>query len=330
MEATELIERYVYQVGQQLPRKKQADIQLELRSLLHDTLEERAAAAGKEPTEKMVADILHEFGRPETMAAQYRPERYLIGPKLFPHFLFTIRLVSAVFAVVFVVLFAIPLLTESGYDNILLYAWNLLIDLGGNLLFSVGVILAIFAAIEYYIDPDELEESATVSEWDPLTLPQVVEESARIKRGELIFGVVMGVLMIVLFNLYPEKIGYFNTIGDGAVVLPLFAQEFFVHVPWLTASWIMDIVLKLAVLRNGRWTPITRWMEFAFALFGLYVLYRIVNGGPILTIAGLTTLVRFALRIAMVVTVVDLLVKLYRLLFKRPSSPNQTFKSRIA
>ena len=84
MEVNELIERYVHEVGQNLPRKMRADIELELSSLVHDALEERAADAGKEPNIKMAADVLREMGKPETMAAQYRPEQYLIGPQLFP------------------------------------------------------------------------------------------------------------------------------------------------------------------------------------------------------------------------------------------------------
>jgi hypothetical protein len=86
MEANELIERYVHETGKNLPRKMRADIQMELNSLLMDTLEERAAESGKVPTADMTADLLREFGKPEEMAAQYRPDQFLIGPALIPVF----------------------------------------------------------------------------------------------------------------------------------------------------------------------------------------------------------------------------------------------------
>ncbi len=321
MEATELIERYVYHVGQQLPRKTQADVQEELRSLLHDTLEERAVATGKTPNDKLAADILCEFGKPEDIAAQYRPARYLIGPKQFPYFLFGIRLVSVIFLIMYLVLFSIPFLSEKTDHNVMLYAWRLLVELGDNLLFSVGLILAIFAAIECFIDPAKREEQSTESTWDPLSLPKAVEESQQIKRGQYIFSIIWTTFLIVLFNVYPEKIGYLATTSEGAVLLPLLAHDFFIHVPWISTSWIMLIILKLSVLRKGRWTRITRWMEFAFGLFGLYVLYRIINGGAILTFGRLTIIARFVLCIAMIITIVDLVAKLYNLLFKWPAQP---------
>lgn len=40
MNANEMIERYVHEVGRHLPRKNREDIQMELHSLLQDTLEE--------------------------------------------------------------------------------------------------------------------------------------------------------------------------------------------------------------------------------------------------------------------------------------------------
>ena len=81
MNSNEMIDRYVNEVGENLPRKMRADIEMELRSLLLDALEERAEA---EPSAKETAAFLQEFGSPETIAAQYRPAESLIGPKLFP------------------------------------------------------------------------------------------------------------------------------------------------------------------------------------------------------------------------------------------------------
>ena len=45
--SVELIDRYLHEVGQHLPGRMRADVQAELHSLLIDTLEERARAAGR-------------------------------------------------------------------------------------------------------------------------------------------------------------------------------------------------------------------------------------------------------------------------------------------
>jgi hypothetical protein len=69
MEANEMIDRYVHEVGQHLPGKARADIKMELRSLLLDMLDEQSDG---QPTPKMAAAMLRDFGHPEEIAAQYR------------------------------------------------------------------------------------------------------------------------------------------------------------------------------------------------------------------------------------------------------------------
>ena len=54
-----LIDRYIHEVGRHLPRKNRSDIQAELRSLLTDSLEDRA---GTKTSEADVAALLKEFG----------------------------------------------------------------------------------------------------------------------------------------------------------------------------------------------------------------------------------------------------------------------------
>jgi hypothetical protein len=146
--------------------------------------------------------------------------------------------------------FFIPFLSERIDHHVMLYAWRLLVDLADNLLFSIGLTLAVFAAIEFFTDRAKREVPATETSWDPLALPKAVEKSQQIKRGQYVFSIVWTILLIVLFNLYPEKIGYLAASAEGAVIVPLLAQAFFVHVPWISAAWIMLISLKLLALSD--------------------------------------------------------------------------------
>ena len=82
MNATEMINRYVNEVGEQLPGKTRADIEQELRSLIQDAVDERSAAGEEQPTTEAVAAILREFGAPAVIAARYRPAEVLIGATL--------------------------------------------------------------------------------------------------------------------------------------------------------------------------------------------------------------------------------------------------------
>ena len=100
MNADEMLTRYVHEVGRHLPRKNREDIQMELRSLLQDSLDEQTADSGLEPSPKIVAELLREFGSPEEIAARYRPEQVLIGAQIFPTYKLVSTIVLAVIAAV--------------------------------------------------------------------------------------------------------------------------------------------------------------------------------------------------------------------------------------
>ena len=117
----DLIERYVYEVGRQLPRKNRADIQVELKSTLVDTLEDRVAG---EPTQEDEIELLKEFGPPQKVAASYWPQgQYLIGPNLFPLFRMVVAIVLTVFVIVKLVLLGIGVVFNQEVLSFLCYAW---------------------------------------------------------------------------------------------------------------------------------------------------------------------------------------------------------------
>ncbi|HRO25711.1 MAG TPA: hypothetical protein PLR07_15595, partial [Promineifilum sp.] len=78
---SDLIERYVHQVGRHVPQKERAEITAELRSQIQDQLDDRYEGA---PTADNIADVLRELGDPRAMALSYGGAQYLIGPELYP------------------------------------------------------------------------------------------------------------------------------------------------------------------------------------------------------------------------------------------------------
>ena len=88
-----LIDIYISEVGKHLPRKSRLDIQEEIRSALQDLLEDRSQQSGRPIDDDLIVEVLKEYGSPEKVAASYLPERYLIGPQLFPAFLKTVQIV---------------------------------------------------------------------------------------------------------------------------------------------------------------------------------------------------------------------------------------------
>jgi hypothetical protein len=328
MKANEMIDRYVHEVGRHLPRKNREDIQMELRSLLQDTLDEQLAGSDLEPSTKMVAELLREFGSPEDMAARYRPEEVLIGAQLFPIYKLVITIVLAIVAAVhlFGVLYVLLQGEMADLGKTLLES---LFSFGQFAFLNLGLITVVFAVVER-VEGDELGiETKKATDWDPYQLPPV-KDPDRINRFEMIVGIIFAALFIVAFNFFFEVIGFIDFTGEDRGVIPLLAGEFRQHVPWLTASWILDSLLKVAVLARGRWLRQTRWLQVAVDSFGIFVLFRIFISTTISVVPFFTTIAKGIILLIMIIGVLEILGLLYRLLFGRPFVPNNFFKSRLA
>ncbi|NJC41408.1 hypothetical protein GGQ87_001666 [Brevundimonas alba] len=88
----DLIDRYLNAVAAQLPQDERADIVAELRDLILSRFEAREEELGRALTEDEQEAILHEIGHPLVVAARYRkgPDS-LVGPELFPYWLFAVK-----------------------------------------------------------------------------------------------------------------------------------------------------------------------------------------------------------------------------------------------
>lgn len=85
----DIIERYLEAVAAQLPTEDREDIVAELRDLILSRVEAREEELGRALSDEEKEAILHQIGHPLIVAARYRkgPDS-LIGPALFPYWLF--------------------------------------------------------------------------------------------------------------------------------------------------------------------------------------------------------------------------------------------------
>lgn len=93
---TDLVDRYLSSVRRSLPASKADDIVAELRDVLSSRIEDREESLDRPLRRDEVAAILKDFGHPLVVAAGYKPHQYLIGPQIFPFYLFTMKVVGAV------------------------------------------------------------------------------------------------------------------------------------------------------------------------------------------------------------------------------------------
>jgi hypothetical protein len=110
----DLIDRYLNAVAAQLPQDERADIVAELRDLILSRFEAREEELGHALGEDEQEAILREIGHPLVVAARYRkgPDS-LVGPELFPYWLFGVKAGLLVLGAVYALTLLIRLISGS-------------------------------------------------------------------------------------------------------------------------------------------------------------------------------------------------------------------------
>ncbi len=263
---TELIDRYVHQVGNYLPAKERAEIEAELRSQIQDQLEDRF---GGDPSEEEIVTVLTELGDPRRMAASYRGDQYLVGPTLYPTMVMVLRHGLLLIPAVVIFLSIFGALTSPAAIPLLQFLVDVFVAVvQAELIFSAVVVL-FFAILQH--SGSTLDEQQA---FNPLKLPQV-DDPGTVDRTEATFGVAIGTLVSLLL-LYFVTVGgltlRFNLSDPGEVIpSPL---------PWLMAMICMSvgmIVVQLFVLHRNRWNAWLWLTETVLEVVGAVCLYFAVT-----------------------------------------------------
>ena len=85
----------------------------------------------------------------------------------------------------------------------------------------------------------------------------------------------------VLFNLFPERIGYYASLGEPWRFTPLLAPEFAAHLPALNLYWTLASSLCIANLALLRWNIYTRSADAGLKILGVIIMLQMVAGGPL-------------------------------------------------
>lgn len=112
----DLVERYLKAVAAQLPKADRDDIAAELRDEIMDRLDALEGRLGRAPTDDEVEALLREVGHPLTVAARYRSgPQALIGPELYPWWMFGVKVGLTVMAGVTLIGLAVRVLVGDVY-----------------------------------------------------------------------------------------------------------------------------------------------------------------------------------------------------------------------
>ena len=92
----------------------------------------------------------------------------------------------------------------------------------------------------------------------------------------------------ILFNLYPQAIGFWRSAADPASFTPLLGPGFDPFLPWLNTYWLWACYLCLAHLALQRWTLGTRLVDLALNLFGAAIFAAMFAASPFLAVPAAT------------------------------------------
>ncbi|MEO7691478.1 MAG: hypothetical protein ABIS51_19500 [Sphingomonas sp.] len=293
----DLLDRYLHAVRWTLPSAKADDITAELRDELVTRMEDREESLGRPLREDETSAMLKEFGHPLMVASRYQKQQWLIGPDVFPFYLFVMKIVALIIVAVVLVVGVANVL--FGDHNPLRAVAETVGGLWTSLLLNVGIITLVFAVLERTGFPrDHLQR------WKPEQLPEV--RLKRKGRWESAFEIAWGIAFLLWW------IGLIHiplaTGGPNFQLVPgpIFTQLWWPILALLSAQLVQNIIAWLRPRRtvmNGLLNIATIVATVAM----LAVIYHaghwatvISTGMPAGQAAQLETSLNLALRIAII------------------------------
>lgn len=272
MTANEVIECYVSDVAVQLPRKQRNDVAFELRALLGEELQARAADTGRAPDAAMALELLRGFGRPVDVASRYRPTLTVIDPVDGYSF---VRALWIGLAVIWSMglLGALSRMPETASELLQVLGQWLAQSVFGALWWP-GLLVLCFGAGAW-----SRRRGPASNEWQPLAPDRIVGSRVGLVLG--IVGILAGLYLLV----EPRWVLDFFWGGRAAPVAyeALTYTESFRELrgPVLYTLLALNVPLLLAVLITGRWTPRLRRLEMAHSVAVILAMAWVIFGGPI-------------------------------------------------
>jgi hypothetical protein len=285
----EILDRYLQAVQKHLPWDRQEDIIAELRANLESQLEDKEAALGRPLTKVEAEAWLKEMGLPIQVAARYLPQRYLIGPAVFPMYWYVLKLACFWSLIIFTLVSAVQIFAGTTASDIeflgiviripgisLTTFLEVLLRMPGVLIAVAAWVTLIFAAIEFGIThnpPICGPLAGAVTEWSPATLPPLDRTAKKKPRSFAMAAaeVIFGFLFLVWLVLVPKH--PWLLMGPGALALhvsPFRLAPVWIHFYW----WVVGLnAVQLAWncvdLARESWQRPQELKQIAKKIFGL-------------------------------------------------------------
>jgi hypothetical protein len=271
----ELLDRYLQAVKKFLPSRRQDDIIAELRANMESQLEDKEAELGRPLTATEAGDWLKQMGAPMMVAARYQPQQYLIGPAIFPIYLYVLRRVILWAFVIYAIVTAVLISFVSSNSTSVI---DSVLRIPGILITVAAWVTAVFAAIEFFAVryPEKCPQIAGLSgAWSPSTLPPLEKAPPTGRKprsfAQAVAEIVFGLFFLGWLLLIPRQL--FLIMGPGAFywnASPFqFANAWMTFFWWAVALSVAQLVWRCVDLIRGTWQQSARVQRMTIQAIGL-------------------------------------------------------------
>ncbi len=246
------LDRYLRSVRFWLPRDQRDDIIAELSEDLHSQIEERERSLGRSLTEAELDTLLKHRGTPMAVAGRYLPQRYLIGPAVFPIYRTILTGWLLFYLLPATIVGMVLLLSHAGISSL---TWG---SLFGWVFRVAAYAFAIMTLVFAMIDRSQAKVGG-LDAWEKRT-----PDPLRVSRFEAITELVAGAIgLLIWVKLIPV-----GKLDDVTFSLGPSARLFYLPILlWLVSGIVMGAVQ----LRYHRWTRQLATYRIAQTIFGLLI-----------------------------------------------------------
>lgn len=252
----ELVDRYLQAVRFWLP-KEQQDLIAELGEDLHSQIEARETELGRPLDQSEVAVILKRCGSPMVVAGRLRPQQYLVGPTLFPIYLFVLKMVLLwILLPVFLFILGPLSMVKAGGSDWGIAAARTLADLWSAAFSAAGTITLIFAVLERSRVHLRLD-----NKWDPHSLPPVRKQERKPSLANTVCELVFGFFGLIWLLLLPHYRGLILGPAESFLKGSPMWHAFYVPILLLAVAALVRSVFTLACPQWTWFPPLTQLLQ---------------------------------------------------------------------
>lgn len=303
MNANDVIESYVTDIAVRLPRRQRNDVAFELRALLGEELQGRAASAGRAPDADMAMELVRGFGRPAEVAARYRPTVTIIDPVDGRAFVWaTIIGLAVIWGAGLLGQLQQPTASTEAFWLGLGRWWGSALVAAlwwpGALVLGFGL-----AAWARRREPNNVE-------WTPRAPDRI--QGSRMAMALGMVGIVCGVAVL----LDPARM--LDVLWHGRAAPAAYAAltytPTFLHrqAPVLLGLLLLNLPLFAAVMVRGRWSPLLRRLELGLGLLTCAAMVWTVLDGPAFMVPASDSAFKGLVALVILYSLVHMAVVSYR------------------